>query len=86
MQSFFKTHFNTPQGILGLERKKYQIIVQFQIDTTGEVTDIKVTASHPAIQKEVERVFKKLPVFIAGEIRDKKIKTRYTIPIKLHID
>ena len=86
MQSFFKTHFNTPQGILGLERKKFRIIAQFQIDTTGEVTDIKVTAPHPAIQKEVERVFKKLPVFIAGEIRGKKIKTRYTIPIKLHID
>ena len=70
MQSFL-AHFNTPQGILGLERKKYRIIAHFQIDTTGEVTDIRVRAPHPAIQKEVERVFKKLPIFIA-EIRAKR--------------
>jgi len=81
MRTFFDTHFKAPQQNLGLAKKQYRIIAQFEIDTLGKVTDLNIIAPHPAFKKEVERVLKKLPTFIPREQHGKVVNTKYALPI-----
>jgi hypothetical protein len=85
MRLFFQEHFKTPKN-LGLQRKHYRIFTQFEIDTLGRITDIQIRTPHPTITQEVERVLKKLPTFIPGEQRGKRVSTRYTLPIRIDLD
>jgi protein TonB len=50
---------------LGLSGKQ-KIDVQFKIDKTGKVTDIKTRAPHARLEKEAERVINKIPQMTPG--------------------
>ncbi len=64
---------------------KQNIYVQFQIDKTGKVSDIKTRASHPKLEEEAKRVVKEIPVMKPGRQRDKPVSVRYTLPIAFSI-
>lgn len=85
MRLFFAEHFETPQGDLSLTGK-HRMIAQFEIDTLGKVTNIRIKSSSPVLTKEFERVLKKLPVFIPAEQRGKLVNTKYTLPIRMDFD
>lgn len=71
---------------LGLAPGKKKINVQFLIDKQGNITDIKSRAPHPRLQKEAERIIKKLPKMIPGKQRNKSVKVRYNLPIVFNVE
>ena len=66
---------------LDLTERKYKIFVQFIIDKTGSIADIKIRAPHPRLKIELIKILKKLPQFIPGRQGGKVVKTKYTLPI-----
>lgn len=65
-------------GLQGLQK----IDVQFTIDKTGKVKDIKTRAPHPKLEEETERVINLIPEMTPGRQNDKDVGVIYTLPIK----
>lgn len=70
---------------LGLSTGKKQIYVQFKIDKTGQIIDVKARAPHPKLKEEAIRIVKALPKFKAGEFQGKQVITSYTLPITFNV-
>lgn len=60
---------------------RQKIDVQFTIDKTGHVTDVKTRAPHPKLEKEALRVINFIPKMTPGKQRDKNVGVIYTLPI-----
>lgn len=69
---------------LGL-RGKQRIDVQFKIDKTGYVTEIKARAPHNKLEREAIKVIRKIPQMIPGKQRDKNVAVIYRLPIVLQV-
>ena len=65
---------------------KQRILVQFTIDKTGTVTDIKARALHKNLEKEAIRVVQKLPKMTPGKQRKRPVGVKYTLPIVFFIE
>lgn len=85
LQKLIQKNFNTDiaqqYGLTG----KQNIGVQFEIDTNGNVTQIKARAPHPELQKEAIRVLNKIPTMQPGLQNNNKVTVRYALPIKFEI-
>lgn len=85
VHKFINRRFDTDraahQGISGINR----INVQFTVDETGVVTDIKVMAREHVLENEAKRVINLLPSFQPGKQNDKPVKVIYTLSIVLDI-
>ena len=77
----FNTNLGKELGLKGVNR----IIVQFRIDETGSITDIKARAPHPALVEEGKRVISSLPDMIPGEQNGKPVSVMYSLPIAFKI-
>lgn len=81
ISSFINNKFNkniaSRYGLEGVQK----IYVQFKVDKTGEITDVKTRAPHPALEKEALRVIEKLPKMTPGMQRDIPVSVIYTVPI-----
>nr|WP_244962210.1 energy transducer TonB [Algibacter amylolyticus] len=64
----------------GLEGKQ-KIDVQFTIDKTGKVTNVKTRADHDKLKEEAARVINFIPEMIPGKQNNKNIGVIYTLPI-----
>lgn len=71
---------------LGLKKGIYKIYIQFAIDSLGNTAVLKVRAPHPKLEKEVKKIFKKLPKFIPARQSDKNIKSIYNLPISFEVE
>ncbi|CAL2103784.1 conserved protein of unknown function [Tenacibaculum sp. 190130A14a] len=71
---------------LGLKTQKYKIYTQLIIDAKGVVSDIKVRAPHPKLEKHVIEIVQKLPQFIPAIKDGKKVSVKYTLPITFKIN
>tara|TARA_B100000809_G_scaffold38098_1_gene33339 strand:- start:31654 stop:32424 length:771 start_codon:yes stop_codon:yes gene_type:complete len=71
---------------LGLSPGKKKILVMFKIDHTGAITEIQARASHPSLEKEVNRVVKTLPRMIPGKQRGRAVSVRYSLPISFLVE
>jgi protein TonB len=60
---------------------RQKIDVEFTIDKTGHVTNIKTRAPHPELKKEAERVINIIPEMVPGRQRDKNVGVIYNLPI-----
>lgn len=69
-------------GLTGINR----VYVQFKIDKTGKVVNVRARAPHPDLQAEAESVIKKLPQMQPGEHDDKKVGVLYSLPITFQIN
>ena len=77
--------FNTNIGEdLGLSGKQI-IHVQFKIDKTGNVTDIKTNAKYSQLEKEAKRVIGKIPTMTPGKQKNKNVSVMYTLPIAFQV-
>lgn len=58
-----------------------RISVQFKIDKSGHVTDIKTRASHPKLEEEAARVVGIIPDMAPGKQQNKPVGVVYSLPI-----
>lgn len=85
ISEFVAKNFDTGLGKdLGLKGTN-QVYVQFKIDKTGEVVDIRARAPHPDLQTEGERVIGKLPKMQPGQHKGEKVGVLYSLPITFQI-
>ena len=64
---------------------KQKIDVQFTIDKTGHVTDIKTRSPHPQLDKEAVRVINFIPEMTPGKQNNKNVGVIYTLPIVFQV-
>ena len=73
--------FNTDlAGDLGLSGRQ-RISVIFNIDKTGNITDIRARAPHPRLEKEAKRVIGLIPRMKPGKQRGQAVIVPYSLPI-----
>ena len=77
----FDTSLGDEYGLSGMNK----VDVQFTIDEFGNVVNLKTRASHPALEKEAERVMGKVPQMKPGKQQGKNVRVMYYQPIKFKI-
>ena len=77
INSNFNTSIANDLNISGKQR----IVVQFKIDKTGIVTDVRARAKHPELEAEAIRVVNLLPQMNPGEQKGEKVGVLYSLPI-----
>lgn len=81
ISQFVNENFNTDLASgLGLKGTN-RVYVQFKIDKTGKIVNVRARAPHPILQAEGERIINKLPTMKPGEQRGKKVGVLYSLPI-----
>jgi hypothetical protein len=84
---FVSDNFNTKiANNLGLKSGFKRISVQFEIDTSGKVVDVKVRAPHPKLKEEAIRLITSMSQFTPGEYEGKPINVRYSLPINFVVE
>ena len=82
INKFISRKFNTQKFSESIERGELQrIVVQFTIDASGNVTDIKARSKHKPLEKEAIRVLEKLPLITPGKQGERKVDVIYSVPI-----
>lgn len=67
-------------SVYGLQGRQ-KIDVQFTIDKTGKVTDIRTRSNHPKLDKEAVRVINFIPEMTPGRQNNKNVGVIYNLPI-----
>lgn len=78
----FKTSLAKELNLSGRQR----IMIQFKINATGNVTDVKARAPHPDLETEAIRVVQLLPKMKPGKQDGKPVSVMYSLPIIFEID
>ena len=71
---------------LGLHSGNHRIQTQFIINQEGNIIDVKIRAPHKKLEKETQRIIKKLPKFKPGKQNNRTVKVRYLLPITFKIE
>ncbi|MBV1925131.1 MAG: M56 family metallopeptidase, partial [Dokdonia sp.] len=69
-------------GLVGNNR----IFVQFKIDKTGNVEDVRSRAPMPALKEEAERVIRSIPQMTPGSQKGMPVAVLYSLPITFNIN
>lgn len=77
IQKKFNTDIGSNLGLTGVQK----IDVQFKIDKTGTITDIKTRAPFSQLEDEALRVVEKIPVMKPGLQRGQPVSVLYNLPI-----
>jgi hypothetical protein len=87
IQKHFASKFNADlPNTLGLSPDKNRMVMLFNIDKEGAVSDIRVKAAHKDLEKEATRVLKMLPTMTPGEHNGKPTNVKYSLPIRIDIE
>ncbi|MEM0517799.1 MULTISPECIES: energy transducer TonB [Aequorivita] len=85
ISAFINKKFNSNLASdLGLEGRQ-RIAVQFKIDKSGKVVDVRARAPHPRLEKEATDVVNSLPDMTPGKQRGKPVGVLYSLPIVFDI-
>jgi TonB family protein len=64
-----------------------RVVLYFTVETTGEITEIKVAQSvHPLLDNEALRVAKLMPNWKPAKQRNKAVRVQYSMPITFTLD
>ena len=85
MMQFVGSEFNTKVGKDSKISGKQRIVVNFKIDNTGKVANVRAKADYKELETEAIRVIHKLPQMIPGEHEGKKVGVQYALPIVFEI-
>ncbi|MDC1161942.1 energy transducer TonB [Tenacibaculum sp.] len=87
MSDHLRDHFEYPDMAIDSETEG-NIEITFIIDENGYVSNIKVegTESLSLLKEEAKRVVSKLPKFVPGEQKGKKVNVKYTFPINFKLN
>lgn len=77
----FDTNLASDLGLEGRQR----IAVQFKIDKSGRVVDVRARAPHPRLEREAMNVVQSLPNMTPGKQRGKPVGVLYSLPIVFDI-
>jgi protein TonB len=77
IQKKFNTDIASKLGLMGIQK----INVQFKIDKTGNITDIKTRAPFSQLEDEALRVVEKIPTMKPGLQRGQPVSVLYNLPI-----
>lgn len=80
MQEHVVKHFTYPQMALDMGMQG-RVSVVFIIDAKGYITGVRSRGPDKILEKEAERIIKKLPQMQPGKQRGKPVKVAYAIPI-----
>lgn len=78
----FDTRIAQNTGLSG----KIRILVAFEINTNGDVIEVKARAPHTLLEQEAIRVIKLLPKFKPGYQRGKPVTVPYSLPIVFEVE
>lgn len=78
--------FNIKKASKGLEAGKHRVYVSFKIDNTGEITNIRTRGPSPALEKEAQRVVKKIPKMTPGQQKGENVGVLYSLPITFNLE
>jgi len=82
IMEFVGEEFNTDIGKGVLEEGAIgRVIVQFRIDETGNIRDIKARGPVPELEEEAKRVVNSIPQMTPGKQRGKAASVIYSLPI-----
>ncbi|WP_417884966.1 M56 family metallopeptidase [Zunongwangia sp.] len=82
LMEFVAEEFNTDIGKGVLEEGAIgRVIVQFRIDETGNIRDIKARGPVPELEEEAKRVVNSIPQMTPGKQRGKAASVIYSLPI-----
>jgi len=85
VQKFVQKKFDTElANDLGLDGKQ-RIFVQFKIDKSGNIVDVRARAPHPRLEREAVDVVKSLPRMTPGKQRGKAVGVLYSLPILFQV-
>ncbi|MCF6223624.1 MAG: energy transducer TonB [Flavobacteriaceae bacterium] len=73
-------------GDLGLSPGKKRVYVQFKIDKTGKVVNVRARGPHKRLEKEAIRVVNMIPKMTPGKQRGRPVGVKYTLPITLIVE
>ena len=86
IQKFVQKKFNNElANDLGLDAGRQRISVQFKIDETGNVVDVRARAPHPKLEQEAISVVRQLPKMTPGKQRGKAVGVLYALPIVFEV-
>ncbi len=60
--------------------------ISFEVDEKGNVNVLSVKVVHPELEKEIIRIFKKLPVMTAGTRNNRAVKMKYNLPVSIVVE
>jgi Ca-activated chloride channel family protein len=84
-QAYLKNHFACPETLKNTKIKG-RVFVQFVVDETGKVVDIKIARGlNPEIDKEILRIIKGSPLWTPGTKKGRAVKVRLIIPFDIDI-
>ncbi len=87
MKKFVRRNFNIDlANEIGLQSGKHKIQTQFIINKEGNIIDVKIRAPHKRLEKEAQRIIKKLPKFKPGKQNNRSVKVRYLLPIAFRVE
>jgi len=87
MNQFVQRNFDVSlANELGLHSGKHKIQTQFTINQSGNIIDVRIRAPHKKLEKEAQRIIKKLPKFKSGKQNNRNVKVRYLLPITFKIE
>lgn len=78
----FNANLGKELGLTGRQR----IAIQFKIDKTGKIVDVKARAPRPELEAEAVRVVEKLPQMQPGEQKGEKVGVIYSLPIVFEVE
>ncbi|WP_290697152.1 energy transducer TonB [Lacinutrix sp.] len=81
VQRKFDVDIATDLGITG----KQKIYVSFKINKLGEVEIIETKAKHKDLEKEANRVVRKIPTMQPGKNNNEPVEVSYMLPIQFNI-
>ena len=81
LMKYIKSHIQYPAEALK-NRTEGRVIVQFVVDNTGKIGEVKVVRSvDKDLDKEAVRLIKSLPKFTPGRMNGKAVSVWYTLPV-----
>ncbi|MFL0110196.1 energy transducer TonB [Tenacibaculum maritimum] len=71
---------------IGLEPRRHRIFTEFIINEEGAIVNLKIRAPHKRLEKETQRIIKKIPQFAPGKQQGVPVKVRYRLPITFLVE
>ncbi|MEW4923565.1 gliding motility protein RemB [Algibacter sp. 2305UL17-15] len=78
-------HFKVPQNVLG-KKYKGEVVVLFEVDTTGQFRVMYVDAMYSELKEEAKRVFSLFPKIMPATYNGRPTYKQYSMPIKIPLE